>query len=363
MRIAQVVASYHPLIGGVEKHVQRLASGCAEEGDQVTILTHQPDNSPSEERTGAIRVLRFPLSISARNYQVSAGLFRYMKSHAADFDLVHAHSYHTVMGHTAMSSNLPFVYTPHYHGTGHTSLRAVLHQLYRPLGRRQLQAADAIICNSDAERQLILKDFPSTSGKLATILPGTDVAQAITPGNRFQLTGPVLLTAGRLERYKNIDLIVHAFGRLPFSASLVIVGEGPDRGRLERHARVTRSDHQIVFTGKIAEQALHQLFAQASLVVSASDHEAFGLTIAEGLASGAQVLASPIPAHIEIAERAGVSAPIVLVDPRDDMFVEQMARLLLAERVTTTHLELPTWADFVKEVRALYAQVSVLGRL
>jgi hypothetical protein len=45
------------------------------------------------------------------------------------------------------------------------------------------------------------------------------------------------------------------------------------------------------------------------------------------------------------------------------MFVEQMARLLLAERVTTTHLELPTWADFVKEVRALYAQVSVLGRL
>jgi glycosyltransferase involved in cell wall biosynthesis len=361
MRLAEVVTSYHPLIGGVEKHVQRLARGCVEEGDQVTVLTHQLDDSLSEEWSGAIRVLRFPLTIRARNYQASAALFRYMKSHAADFDLVHAHSYHTVMGHAAMNSGLPFVFTPHYHGTGHTPIRAVLHQLYRPVGRRQLRAADAVICNSNAERHLILKDFPSIAGKLTTIPPGTDVARPIIPSDRLQLTEPILLTAGRLERYKNIDLIIDAFGRLPFSASLVIVGEGPDRARLERHARVSKPDHRIMFTGKIADQMLHQLFAQASVVVSASDHEAFGLTVGEGLASGSQVLASPIPAHIEIAERAGVSAPITLVDPRDDMFAELMAKLLHAGRITNSHFELPTWDDFIKEVRALYAQVASLG--
>ena len=43
------------------------------------------------------------------------------------------------------------------------------------------------------------------------------------------LDEPVILTVGRLERYKNVDLIIDAFRALPSSAILVIVGDGPDR--------------------------------------------------------------------------------------------------------------------------------------
>jgi 1,2-diacylglycerol 3-alpha-glucosyltransferase len=359
MRIAQVVTSYHPLIGGVETHVQRLAHGCAEAGDEVTVLTHQLDGSLSEEWTESVRVLRFPLTVNARNYMWSAGLFRYLRSHAQDFDIVHTHSYHTLVGHAAIGLDLPFVFTPHYHGTGHTPLRALLHGMYRAFGRRQFRAADAVICNSDAEQNLILRDFPLAVGKVSTISPGSDAARSATSTGRLQLIEPVVLTVGRLERYKNIDLVVDAFRRLPFSASLVVVGEGPDRGRLERHAGPPKPDHPILFTGKVADQVLGQLFTQASVVVSASDHEAFGLTVAEGLASGSHVIASPIPPHIEIAKRAGVNAPITLVDPRDTQkFVEHIARLLLAGRITTKQFQLPTWADFVEQVRTLYARVS-----
>jgi hypothetical protein len=49
MRIAQIVASYHPRIGGVETHVGHLAQGCAEAGDDVTVLTHQVDGYPVDE--------------------------------------------------------------------------------------------------------------------------------------------------------------------------------------------------------------------------------------------------------------------------------------------------------------------------
>ena len=41
VRIALVVSSYHPRMGGVETHVRRLAQGCAEAGDHVMILTHR----------------------------------------------------------------------------------------------------------------------------------------------------------------------------------------------------------------------------------------------------------------------------------------------------------------------------------
>jgi glycosyltransferase involved in cell wall biosynthesis len=359
MRIAQVVSAYHPHIGGVERHVQRLAHGCVEAGDQVTVFTHQIDDSPAEEWMCGVRVLRFRLTVRADNYPVSIGLFRQLKAQAAEFDLVHAHSYHTLMGHAAIRTKLPFVYTPHYHGTGHSPLRALLHRAYRSIGTKQLNASDAVIANSDAEKRRLLKDFPWIAPKVTTIHPGADpIGPAAADSNPLDLAGPVALVVGRLERYKNVDLVVDAFGSISASADLVIVGEGPDRDRLESYASDRAPDRPIRFTGKISDELLHHLLARADLVVAASDHEAFGLSVAEGLAAGARVLASDIPAHNEIAEKAGAGAPITLTDVRDSRrFREQMEMLLQAGRAGGDDFRLPSWAEFVRDVRGLYLTV------
>jgi glycosyltransferase involved in cell wall biosynthesis len=358
MRIAQVVSSYHPRVGGVERHVQRLSQGCVGAGDEVTVLTHQIDGSPAEEWIGGVRVLRFPLTVRADNFPASMGLFRYLKAHAAEFDLVHAHSYHTVMGHAAMRTKLPFVYTPHYHGTGHSPLRAMLHRVYRSIGTRQLNASDAVIANSDAEKRRLLKDFPWIAPKVTTILPGADPTIPVADSNPLELVSPLVLVVGRLERYKNVDLVVDAFGSISADAELVIVGEGPDRDRLENYVNDRAPDRSIRFTGKISDELLHQLLARANLVVAASDHEAFGLSVAEGLSAGARVLASDIPAHNEIAEKAGMGAPITLIDVRDcRKFKEQMELLLRAGRSASGNLTLPTWGDLVEGVRKIYARV------
>ncbi len=295
MRIAQVVASYHPRIGGVETHVRRLAQGCAKAGDDMTVLTHQVDDSPVDEWIGAVRVRRFPLTVSSGTYPLSLSLFRHLRSHAADFDLVHVHSYHTLVGHAAVGSGLPLIFTPHYHGTGHTPMRAVLHRLYRPAGARQFRAADAVICVSDAERDLVIKNFPVVAGKVVTIPNGTDPKLLEPDEDSVMLREPVVLTVGRLERYKNVDLIIDAFRALSSPAILVVVGDGPDRSRLERHAEASEPGWPVNFTGRIPDPTLDRLFAQATVVTSASDHEAFGLTLGEGLASGARVVASGIP--------------------------------------------------------------------
>ena len=97
---------------------------------------------------------------------------------------------------------------------------------------------------------------------------------------------PVVLTVGRLERYKNVDLIIDAFRALPYSAVLVVVGDGPDRGRLERHAEASEPGWPVVFTGRISDSMLDRLFAQANVVTSASDHEAFGLSPRGGAGLG-----------------------------------------------------------------------------
>jgi glycosyltransferase involved in cell wall biosynthesis len=360
MKIAQVVASYHPRIGGLETHVRRLAHGCAEAGDDVTVLTHQVDGSPTEERIGAVRVLRFPLTLSLSNYPVSFSLFRYLRIHAADFDLVHAHSYHNLVGQAAVGSCVPFVFTPHYHGTGHTPFRAFLHRLYRPVGARLFSAADAVICVSEAERDLVTRDFPCVAGKAVTIPNGIGPQLAERDDGSRMFHEPVVLSVGRLERYKNVDLIIDAFRALPCRAILAVVGEGPDRTRLERRAQPADPAMPIIFTGRISDKALDDLLAQACVVTSASDHEAFGLTVADGLASGARVVASAIPAHVELARQAGADSPVALVDPRDTKtFAGMLSAFIRAGRVAEARPRLPSWTEVVATTRDLYAQVCV----
>lgn len=358
MRIAQIVASYHPRIGGIETHVRRVAQGCAEAGDDVTVFTHQVDGSPVDECIDAVRVRRFPLTVRSRNYPLSLSLFNDLRSHITDFDIVHVHSYHTLIGHAAVGSGLPLVFTPHYHGTGHSPWRAFLHLLYRPLGDRQFKAADAVICVSDAERDLVIKNFPRVAGKVGTIPNGVDPNPRESGDETFTPHDPLFLTVGRLERYKNVDLIIDAFRALRSPAVLVVVGEGPDRRRLEHHAKTSKPGWPVHFTGRIQDRVVGRLFAEADVVVSASDHEAFGITLAEGLTSGARVVASAIPAHASLARMAGVDAPVALVDPRNTrQFTELLAKSLSAGRFSAGYLKLPSWAEVVADTRELYARV------
>jgi 1,2-diacylglycerol 3-alpha-glucosyltransferase len=363
LRIAHVVSSYHPQLGGVETHVRQLARGCVEAGDDVAVLTHLVGDSPADEWIDAVRVRRFPLAVGSRNYPFSSKLFHYLRSHTADFDLVHVHSYHTLVGHAAVGSGLPMVFTPHYHGTGHTPLRAILHRLYRPVGARLFRAADAVICVSDAERHLVIRDFPGVARKAGTIPNGTDPKPLLPEHESVMHHEPVVLTVGRLERYKNVDLIIDAFRALPCSAVLVVVGDGPDRSRLERHAEASEPGWPVYFTGRISDSMLGRWFAQAKVVTSASDHEAFGLTLAEGLVSGARVVASAIPAHTELARLAGTGAPVTLVDPRDARrFTALLEAALRAGRVSSKDLKLPSWAEVIGDTRELYSRVRLQGR-
>jgi len=357
VRIAHLVASYHPRVGGVETHVAELVRGLAGSGDEVTVLTHEVPGSASAENAGTVQVLRFPLTVHSRDYPLSLSLFRYLRSHRSSFDIVHAHSYHTIAGHAAVGVDLPMIFTPHYHGTGHTPFRALLHRLYRPAGARLFEAAAAVICVSAAECDRVLADFPVVAGKVETIPNGTHYR---VPASAAEVAAgqPVVLTVGRLERYKNVDLIIDAFRKLPSPAALVVVGDGPDRRRLERLARAGERRWPVTFTGRISDPQLDGLFARASVVASASDHEAFGITLAEGLAAGARVVASPIPAHAEVARLAGSQAPVVLVDPRDTCrFSASLAASLRAGRAAARQVGLPAWAEVVAATRELYGRV------
>ena len=355
MRVVHAVSSYHPRVGGVETHVRRIAEASAAAGDEVTVLTHAWRDAPAEEQLGGVRVIRFPETVRSVRYPLSLPLFRYLREHAADFDLVHAHSYHTLIGHGAVRSGLPFVFTPHYHGTGHTGAAMLLHRIYRPVGAYVLNRADSLICVSQAEREVISSDFPAAAHKTQVIPNGTDPRAPLSSPASAGRGAPLLLTVGRLERYKNFDLVIKAFGAMTVDADLVIVGEGEDRLRLESLARAVG---RIRFAGRASDGELAGLLASAAVVTSASDHEAFGLAIADGLAAGARVVASRIPAHLEVGDLAGADAPITYVDPRDTAgYAAALSTAMAAGRLEESRAWLPSWTEVADQTRIRYEVV------
>jgi len=162
------------------------------------------------------------------------------------------------------------------------SVVKLLRPLVSSLARRDVVAArtaDLYLANSTLVRDRIAQFY----GLAATVLPpppglfgtGVSVPVDLSPG--------FVLTVSRLLSYKNVDAIAAA--AVASRRRLVVVGEGPDRRRLERQAR-----GGAVFLGNVSDGQLLWLYQNASCLATAS-YEDFGLVPLEANAFGLPVLA------------------------------------------------------------------------
>src|SRR5919197_4288559 len=88
--------------------------------------------------------------------------------------------------------------------------------------------------------------------------------------------GDFVLSVGRLDRAKRVDLLLDAVAAEP-SLRCVIAGEGPDRPRLEELARGRRLDGRAEFVGRVDERGLADLYARCLAVYYAPVDEDFGM--------------------------------------------------------------------------------------
>jgi glycosyltransferase involved in cell wall biosynthesis len=308
--IGLVSPMYAPAVGGVERYVERLAQGLLRRDLPVEIVATDPGASrPRLERHDGITVRRFPTVRGDRTYFVAPRLASWLAHHAADHALLHAHNLHTVVplaAWWAARGRVPLVLTGHYHGTGHTPLRRALHVPYRPVAGVVARAAARVVCNSEAERDLLRRDF---GGALAPelVVEGIDLppaARAREPGEPDPdgVTGRVtLLSVGRIEAYKHVDAIVGALPHLPAAYRLVVCGDGPARERVEVAARAAGVADRVILRGRVSDDELGAWYAAASAAISLSSMESFGLVVLEAVAAGCPVVASGIGAFRELA--------------------------------------------------------------
>ena len=150
-----------------------------------------------------------------------------------------------------------------------------------------------------------------------------------SPAMRLRLSdgrpdAPLLLYVGRLAREKNLESLAWVMDALP-EARLALVGDGPDRRRLER----VFTKLPVHFAGFLAGEELAAAFASADVFVMPSRTETLGFVALEAMASGVPVVAADAGGLRDVVQDGENG---LLYDPRERRGALAPIERLLASR-------------------------------
>ena len=164
--------------------------------------------------------------------------------------------------------------------------------------------------------------------------------------------GRVVLAMGRLHVNKAFDVLIRAMVGVP-EAQLVIAGDGPERGTLERLAFEEKVARRVHFLGWRDDTGA--LLAGCDVLAVPSRHEPLGNVVLEGFSAGRPVVAADVagPAELIEAGRTGL-----LVPSEDPVRLGAALRAVLEERGLAGALAGNARAVWARE----FAEAPVMAR-
>jgi glycosyltransferase involved in cell wall biosynthesis len=186
---------------------------------------------------------------------------------------------------------------------------------FRHVERALTRATDRVVAITDALRRFTIEQVGVPAAKVETIHYGLDdlpFAWGENPPDNVPCDARVVLSVARLAEQKGVDVAVRALPSLPDDVVLVVLGEGPQRGALERLARELGVDGRVFLLGRVPDVAAW--LQRADAYVQPSRWEGFGLGVLEAMLASLPVVASNVSSLPELV--AG-SETGILVPPDD----------------------------------------------
>lgn len=172
--------------------------------------------------------------------------------------------------------------------------------------RQKVEAADRVVCISQfARSQLMRLSHPAQWAKLQLCRLGVDPARFLPNPSRAAV-GPVrLLSVGRLAPAKGQLVLLQACAKLRADGldfELTLVGDGPDRARLEDERDRTGLGDCVRFAGALNQAQVRAELARADVFVLPSLAEGIPVVLMEAMASGLPVVSCPVNGIPELIE-------------------------------------------------------------
>lgn len=283
----------HHHAGGAEAHMHQIARRWAADGMEVGWLTQRHSGS---QRTEVIDQIRF--------HRVGGRLTQYPR--AALHYLLHLRKRYDVV--VDCENGIPY-FTPFYCRQPKVLVINHVHQeIFRqhvPRGLRWLalwlegslmpwlyRNERVVTCSEDTRSDALELGF--NPDLISVVTPGVTPPKQVELGRSLT---PTILCMGRLSPQKSVDVLIRSIPlmleRIPY-VHVDIVGQGPDRTRLERLAWSMGLTRHIRFHGYVPGQVRDELAASAWMAVCASSFEGWGVVCMEASARGLPVVGSRV---------------------------------------------------------------------
>lgn len=314
MKVGLFSDTYLPQINGVATSVRMLKESLIAEGHEVYVFT-TTNPGAAENETNVYRMPSMPfVSANRLGMFYHPQIARTVKE--LDLDIIHTHTEFSLgmFGrHLAKGLNIPLVHTMHtkYEDYTHHLVKLnVLSPMAKSAARKLSSAfcncADEVIAPTGKVRNMLL-DY-GVRREISIVPTGIELEKFRSSCARngrcvrselgLNSDDKVILYVGRISEEKNIDEILIALkGYLPTRDNIkfVLVGDGPDRERLEEMSYELGINSQTIFAGGKKWDEIGAYYQMGDVFVSASQSETQGLTYIEALAAGVPVVAKDDP--------------------------------------------------------------------
>jgi glycosyltransferase involved in cell wall biosynthesis len=188
---------------------------------------------------------------------------------------------------------------------------------------------------------------------------GTDLPASGAPKS----PEPLFVVLGRLAPAKRVGLVLDAWDRArpQIGGRLVVVGDGPERQRLE-----ARGVAGVEFTGRVSEPEKWELLSSAWAIVHSAAREGWGIVLMEAAAAGTPALAYDVPG---VRDAVNDGRTGVLVGSEDELVSEWIAlareddrRRRLGEEARSRSRQFG-WERTVREFTAVVDEVLAPGNI
>lgn len=290
LNIALVIKAMSLPGGGAERVLASVASGLVDRGHRVTLITSDPpDTQPYYPLSPSVRRLFLGVGTverSSRLWEVVERIWiirREILDRRPDVVVAFMHSSYIPIGMALMGTGIPVV------ASEHTDLA---HYRLRPLQRALLMTTPLFASRITVVSDQIRMRFPHWLRRRMTVVPNPIVSASPEGKKEPVAERKILLSVGRLSEEKDHACLIAAFAELAERFpdwTLRIVGEGELRGDLERQVADLGLRDRVDLPGAIKEIDVE--YRRASLFVSPSRYESFGLATAESLINGTPAVA------------------------------------------------------------------------
>ncbi len=184
----------------------------------------------------------------------------------------------------------------------------------------------------------ILLNWGVTEGKIQVVYSAfeepRDVGDKATARKELNLSGTIVLSAGRLVPWKGFGMLIDLMPEMRKQCNdltFIVVGEGPERVALERKISELNLKEHIILTGKLDQKKLFSYIVASDAFVLNTGYEGFSHQLLEVMALGVPVVTTAVGGNVEII-RDGEEGLLVGYNDRDAL-KRTLVRLLSDEHL------------------------------